>query len=123
MPFGVVFAAVVFAVLCLWHGGRVLPPPPGLALLVGTLWGVLGACLSVGLLLRQHERHPGARSSGAPCPAHTVGVGLPVGGRVEVDHVRHVVEVEAACGDVGRDERRHLPGVEPRERPLALTLG
>ena len=32
--------------------------------------------------------------------------------RVGVDHERHVVDVDAACRDVGRDERGGCPGVE-----------
>ena len=42
--------------------------------------------------------------------------------RVEVDHVRDVVDVETAGGDVGRDERRDAAGLELRERALALVL-
>ena len=42
--------------------------------------------------------------------------------RVEVDHVRDAVDVDAARGDVGRDERVDLAGLEARERALALAL-
>ena len=59
---------------------------------------------------------------GAARAADAVDVALVVLGRVEVDHVRDVGQVEAAGGDVGGDERRHLAGAEPRERPLALAL-
>ena len=43
-----------------------------------------------------------------PGAADAVDVALVVLRRIEVDHVGDVVEVEAARGDVGRDERRHL---------------
>ena len=49
-------------------------------------------------------------------------VGLVVGRRIEVDHVGDVVEVEATCGDVGRDEHVVRTAREPAERPLALGL-
>ena len=42
--------------------------------------------------------------------------------RIEVDHVRDVVEVEPARGDVRRDERRHVAAAEPRQRALARAL-
>ena len=59
---------------------------------------------------------------GAAGAADAVRVDVGLLGRVEVDHVRDVVDVEAARGDVGCDERPHLAGVEPRERLLALRL-
>ena len=76
----------------------------------------------VGLLLGQDERDPGAAAAGAAGAADAVRVGVGLLGRVEVDHVRDVVDVEPARGDVGRDERAHLARVEARERPLALRL-
>ena len=76
----------------------------------------------VRLLLGQHERDADAAAAGAAGAADAVGVDVGLLGRVEVDHVRDVVDVEAARGDVGRDERPHLAGVEARERPLALRL-
>ncbi len=54
--------------------------------------------------------------------ADAMGVDVGLLGRIEVDHVRDVVDVEAARGDVGRDERPHLAGVEALERLLALGL-
>ena len=44
----------------------------------------------------------------------TVLVVLAVGREVEVDDARDVVDVDAACGDVGRDERRDLTVRERR---------
>ena len=76
----------------------------------------------VGLLLGQHERDADAAAAGAAGAADAVRVDVRLLGRVEVDHVRDVVDVEAARGDVGRDERLHLAGVEARERALALRL-
>lgn len=53
MPFGVMFGAVVFAVLCLWYGNQVFAAPSVPGLLTGLLWGALGTTLSLGLVLRQ----------------------------------------------------------------------
>ena len=76
----------------------------------------------VRLLLRQDERDRGAvaaRAAGAPGP---VDVTLVLLGRIEVDHVRDVVEIEAAGGDVGRDQRRDLAAPEPGQCPLPRVL-
>ena len=59
---------------------------------------------------------------GAAGAADAVRVDVGLLRRIEVDHVRDVVDVEAARGDVGRDERPHLAGVEALERLLALRL-
>src|SRR3954447_14104406 len=69
----------------------------------------------VGLLLGEHERDAGAAAAGAAGAADAVHVVLVAVRRVEVDHVRDVVDVEAACGDVGRDQGRDLPRLEPRQ--------
>ena len=61
---------------------------------------------------------PGA--AGAPDAVH---VAVAVGGRVEVDDVRDALDVDAARGDVGRDERVDRARLEPGERLLALALG
>ena len=68
------------------------------------------------------KRDPACRSAGAAGAADAVDVALVVLGRVEVDHVGDVGEVEAAGGDVGRDERLHRARAEPAERALALAL-
>ena len=60
---------------------------------------------------------PGA--AGAP---DAVDVGVAILGRVEVDHVRDAVHVDAARGDVGRDQRADLRRLEAGERALALAL-
>ena len=61
-----------------------------------------------GLLVRSHEGDAAPVSSGAAGSADAMDVALVVLGRVEVDHVRDVRQVEASRGDVGRDQRRHL---------------
>ena len=74
------------------------------------------------LLLGQHEGDAvaaAARAAGAADAVHVVVVALR---RVEVDHVRDVVDVEPAGGDVRRDERRDAPALELLERALALVL-
>src|SRR5439155_3268356 len=76
----------------------------------------------LGLLVREDE---GDRRSAAAGPARAAGavdVALVLVRRVEVDHVRDVVEVEAAGGDVGGDQRRDLAGLEAGQRPLAGAL-
>jgi hypothetical protein len=68
------------------------------------------------------ERDALATATG-PCRAtYTMNVRLVVSGRIEVDHVCDVLEVEAARGDVGRDEHVVGPAGEPPERSLALGL-
>ena len=60
---------------------------------------------------------------GAGGAAGAVHVVLGVGREVEVHDAGDVVDVDAACGDVGRDERRRVPVVERPQRAVALTLG
>ena len=62
----------------------------------------------VRLLLGEDEGDAGAAAAGAAGAADAMHVVLVAVRRVEVDHVRDVVDVEAACGDVRRDERRDL---------------
>src|SRR6476646_5488339 len=66
----------------------------------------------VRLLLGEDEGDAGAAAAGAAGAADAMHVVLVAVRRVEVDHVRDVVDVEAARSDVGRDERRDLPGLE-----------
>ena len=77
----------------------------------------------VGLLLREHEGDPATAAAGAPGATDAMDVALVVLGRVVVDDVRDVRQVEAAGGDVRGDQRRHLPRAEAIERPLACALG
>ena len=77
----------------------------------------------VRLLLRENEgdaRSAAARSARA---AYTVDVARAVGGRIEVDHVRDLDEIEAPSSELRRNERWHVAGAEPLERPLALLCG
>ena len=76
----------------------------------------------VGLLLRQDERDAGAATTGPAGAADAVRVRVRLFGRIVVDHVGDVLDVEPARGDVGGDEGAHLARVELRERPLALGL-
>ena len=82
----------------------------------------VGDAADVALLLGKDEGDPGAAAAGAAGAADAVDVALVVLGRVEVDHVRDVREVEAAGRHVGGDERLHRAVAEPRQRPLALPL-
>ncbi|MNO99419.1 hypothetical protein D3C76_911880 [compost metagenome] len=43
-------------------------------------------------------------------------------GQVEVDHQRHLLDIQAAGGDVGGDEEVHLAGLEPLQRAQACRL-
>ena len=65
---------------------------------------------------------PGAAAAGTARAADAVGVARVVGGRIEVDHVRDLDEVEPAGGELGRDQRRDVAGAEALERPLAARL-
>src|ERR1700682_2789666 len=67
-----------------------------------------GDAADVCLLIGEHE---GAALAGAGGPAgasDAVRVTLVVLGRIEVDHVSDRLEIEAAGGDIGGDECRHL---------------
>jgi hypothetical protein len=61
----------------------------------------------------------GARPPGPARAVHVVGV---IRGRVEVDDQGHRIDVDAARGDVGRDEHIEPAGPEGGEGPLALGL-
>ena len=60
-----------------------------------------------------------ARAAGA---ADAMRVDVRLLGRIEVDHVRDVVDIESACGHVGRDEGLDPARVEVRECLFALRL-
>ena len=84
-------------------------------------WPRREATADVGLLLREHEGDAATTAAGAPGATDTMDVPLVVLGRVVVDDVRDVRQVEAARGHVRRDEGRHLPRAEALQRPLART--
>ena len=81
-----------------------------------------GELRDVAVLVWRQERDPDARAAGAAGAADAVHVGLAVGGRVEVDHVRDPLHVDPARRDVGRDERVDRAGLEAGECLLALAL-
>src|SRR3954452_9170611 len=76
----------------------------------------------VGLLVRQDERASAAGASGAAGPPHAVHVALVVLGRIEVDDVPEVVEIEAAGSDIGGNQGGGAAGAEPLQGALALRL-
>ena len=77
----------------------------------------------VARLVADHERDRDAVAARAAGAARAVHVAVLVLGRVEVDDVGDVGDVDAAGGDVGRDERVDVPALERGERALALVLG
>jgi thiol:disulfide interchange protein len=125
VPFGLVFGAVVFAVLGLWAGVRSVVFGPTLAARVGgVILIVLGVSLSLGLIRRQSL----ARWIGVVAAGLLTLVGLSnvmLSGRV-IDHVvlfgalgTLVLLAVPATGDV----RRGLdPAAAPRPRGRALSV-
>src|SRR5919106_1556883 len=77
----------------------------------------------VGLLLRRDQGDAVAAPPSPAGAADAVDIALVVLGRIEVDDVRDVDQIEAARGDVGGDERPDLARVEPRKRALPGPLG
>src|SRR5579862_8315116 len=74
-------------------------------------------------LLREDERDAGSGATGAAGPPDAVNVVVVAPRRIEVDHVRDLIDVEPAGGDVGRYQRRDAARLELREGALALVLG
>ena len=74
-------------------------------------------------VLGSDERRADTAASRAAGAAHPMHVALAIRRRVEVDHVGDAVDVDPAGCDVRRHQRPYLPGLEARERPLALALG
>ena len=81
----------------------------------------LDAAQQVGLV-DADERDRLARRARPAGPADPVDVVLRVPRQLEVDDVRQVLDVEAAGGDVGRDEDPDLAGLEALERARPLRL-
>ena len=69
-----------------------------------------------------HEGHGFAAGGGAARAADAVDVGFHVAGKVVVDDAGKRRDVEAARGDVGRDENAQFPVSEVFERLFALSL-
>jgi len=76
----------------------------------------------VAALVGREERDPDALAAGAAGASDAVDVGFAVFGRVEVDHVRDSLHVDAADRDVCRNEGVNGAGLEPGQRLLALAL-
>ena len=68
-----------------------------------------GELADVGLLLGEDEGDARAAPAGPAGAADAMHVVLIRPRRVEVDHVRDVVDIEPACRDVCRDQRRDMP--------------
>jgi hypothetical protein len=85
--------------------------------------GLAREVTDVAHLLVEHHRDDGALGAGAGGSAGPVEVGLVLDRRVGVDDEGDVVDVDAAGGDVGRDERLGAAAVEvvhvARARALA----
>ena len=73
-------------------------------------------------LVDADERDGVAVDAGATGPADAVDVVLGDHRQLEVDDVRERLDVEAARGDLGRDEDREPAGLEVGERADALRL-
>ena len=73
-------------------------------------------------LARRDEQDRLAAASGAAGAADAVHVGFGVVGHVVVHDVADALDVEAARGDVGRDEDVDLAGLQARDRAFALRL-
>src|SRR6478735_1125807 len=84
--------------------------------------GVLELTLHGLALVRQREGHDGALVTGASRAARAVQVVLVVRRRVDLQDDRDVVDVDAAGGDVGRDEHREGAVTEGAEDAVALAL-
>ena len=93
---------------------------------VGDLELRVGRVLDVAqlaMLARLDERDRGAFAAGPPGPPDPVDVLVRVGRDVVVDDVRDVVDVEAACGDVRRDQDVQRAVAEAAHHPVAAFLG
>src|ERR1043166_6434834 len=76
----------------------------------------------LGLLLRRHERERLARHLGARRASHAMDVIVRGARDVEVDDVPQCLDVDAARGDVGRDEHAIAAALESFPRVFALSL-
>ncbi|MGY3078996.1 hypothetical protein ACVWZZ_005404 [Bradyrhizobium sp. LM6.10] len=68
------------------------------------------------------QRDRGALGAGARGAADAVHVGLGHVGEVEIDDVGDAVDVDAASGDIGGDQRADFTGAELGKRPFAMVL-
>jgi hypothetical protein len=82
----------------------------------------LGDRAHLARLVAEHERDGDAVAARAARAARAVHVAVLVLGGVEVDDVADVGDVDAAGGDVGRDQHVDVPALERGQRALALVL-
>ena len=71
--------------------------------------GELAHLVALAGAYKRHSDAAVAGSTGSPDP---VNVGLMVGGRIEVDHMRDPVDIDPARSEVGRDERIDVVRIE-----------
>jgi transglutaminase-like putative cysteine protease len=76
----------------------------------------------IALFLAGAEGERMAAGPGARGAADAVDIAFRVDGNIKIDNVRDAVDVDAAGGDVGGDERAHAAGAEVFQRALARTL-
>src|SRR4051812_38963832 len=74
------------------------------------------------LLAACHQRDRGAFGAGARGAADAVHIRLRHVRQVEIDDVGDAVDIDAASGDVGGDQRADFTGAELRQCPLAMVL-
>src|SRR6516165_11373145 len=68
------------------------------------------------------QRDRNAIGTGPRGAANAVDIGLRYVRKIEIDHMADAIDVDAAGGDVGRDQRSDRPGAERRQHPLAMVL-
>src|SRR5205823_11426634 len=68
------------------------------------------------------ERHRDARGAGARGAADAMDVAFSVGRQLEVDDVRDAADIDAARGEIGRDQHTGAAAAEIVERLLARIL-
>ncbi|HVE19191.1 MAG TPA: hypothetical protein VNB52_08900, partial [Ilumatobacteraceae bacterium] len=73
-------------------------------------------------MIRCHDSGDNAFSTGAGCAAGTVEERLVLGGRIDVDDQRDVVDVDTAGGDVGSHQHADLAAGEVGQVALADAL-
>src|SRR4051812_31651239 len=76
----------------------------------------------IGLLIISAEADRNARCAGPRGAADAVDILLRHIGQLEVDDVAHARHIDAARGDVGRDQHLDLAGLELAQRTLTLRL-
>src|SRR6185437_7833563 len=126
-------ATALSALAALRHGGRraLLRARRFAAALALEAFGVARLDLAIDELLDRAEQRPvlrtderdrlarGARAAGAADAVHVI---LGNVREIEIDDVRQLLDVEAARGDVGRDQHLHLAFLEVVERTDARIL-